>query len=118
AWARGARRGGSPAVGGGLGGDPGRGDPAAPAKIGLGEPEVAVRPGGDPADLTALREARGELGDDARRGDAADLAGLLAEPEVSVGTGGDQVGLAAGRDARGELGDDPRGGDPAGLIRL
>src|SRR5262245_38078902 len=41
----------------------------------LGEPEVAVRPGGEPVDLG--REAP-ELGDGARRSNAADGAGKMA----------------------------------------
>ena len=72
---------------------------------GLGDPEVAVRPGDD-APRAAGGEARRELGDDGARRDPADrVVVLLREPGVPVGTGGDAPQPDAGRQPGLELGD-------------
>src|SRR5262249_57021547 len=80
----------------------------------LGEPEVAVRPGGDLQGLSSCEELG--LGDDARRGDPADRALIRdGEPEVAVRPGGDPADLTAFKEARGDLGDDARRRDAADL---
>ena len=54
----------------------------------LGEPQIAVRPGGDPVGLGASRQRK--FGDRPARGYPADVIGtVLGEPEIAVGTGGD-----------------------------
>jgi hypothetical protein len=65
-----------------LGDGPGRRDPA--DRVGLGEPDVAVGPCGDPSrGVVALGER--ELADRARRGHVPDLADArLGEPDVAV----------------------------------
>ena len=84
--------------------------------VGLGEPEIAVRSGGD-RERASRRENR-KLRDCARRRDAADLVALqLREPEVTVGPCDDIVGKAAGGWDR-ELRDESGGRDPSDLVRV
>ncbi len=81
----------------------------------LGEPEVAVGPGCDPARLAPRRRYR-ELGDESGRRDPPDLVGGgLREPEVAVGTGRDRLGEAP-RGGDCEFGDDARRRDPSDVV--
>src|SRR5258708_37993241 len=85
------------------------GDAADPILILLGEPEVAVPPGGD-AFRSAIGRGHQELGDDAAGGDAPDLVrarSSLGEPEVAIPPGGDAPRIATARGDR-ELGDPSR----------
>ena len=74
--------------------------------VGLGEPEVAVRPRRDAVRLAAGGDAAAELGDRAGRGDAADPVAVgLGEPEVAVRPRGNAERPAVGGDAAAELGE-------------
>src|SRR5207245_839992 len=75
----------------------------------LGEPEVAVRPGGDPPGPAAGCDADGGLRHHPLRRDARDaVRGVLGEPEVAI--------RAAGGDGGAELGDDVVRRDAADMV--
>src|SRR5207247_7491813 len=82
-------------------------DPANAVSAWLGEPEVAVRPGGDSLGVGAAGYA--ELCDGTLRRDAADgAAATLGEPEVAVLPGRDVLGGTVGGEAGAKLGDGHR----------
>ena len=101
-----------------LAGDARRGDAPDPAAVELGEPEVAVRAGGDAGGGASLADPLRELRHDPAGRDAPDAVSgqarpiELGEPEVAVRAGGDAGGGAAGADARSELGHRALRGDP------
>src|SRR5262249_38418382 len=62
--------------------------------VGLGKPEIAVRPGRDPP-RRAERGGDPKLADAAGHGDPPDVVPIhLGEPEVAIGRGRDPVGRA------------------------
>ena len=103
------------------------GDPPDLACKDLGEPEVAIRPGGDVVRPAPVRPVRGEgeSGEEARGGEAPNVVRVVrstfGKPEVAIRSGGDAESPAAlirHTDPRNrELGDEACGGDAPDVVR-
>src|SRR5262245_50764462 len=92
-------------------------DPADPVAGALGEPDVPVRPRGDP-EGSACRAGNIHLHDPSRQGDAPDtVRRQLGEPYPAVGACGDSARIASGGRNR-ELGDSPVRRDASDAVSL